>query len=324
MRKVFASLLVVFLLLLLPCRLHADEPVRMCRPNTMVSALLHVAEQQGYLRQENLTVQFTETTNAKISNDALIAGHADAALAVEGPFVYLSLNGQHPLRIVAQGGASPEMVVIARKDSGLATEKDLRGKRVGYLPGTVSYLFLVRLLESLHMTMDDVKGIPLQPQAMPKALQGRMIDAFVMAEPWADQGMKALGDHAVRFRHPEIYRYPTLLVVTHGFAQQFPDRLQRLLRALLKAEEFIKAHPEETIRLMSEAIKLDEAILRKNWKDYDFTVGLDDSILTTMREDARYVIRDDPNFAGKAIPDFSRYIEPKFLREVAPERVRLP
>ncbi len=307
----------------------ADEPVRICRPNNMVSTLLRVAEQKNYFRDAGINVVFQETTNAKISTDALLAGHADAMGTVEAPLVYVGLGSlgaaSPPLVLIAAGGGSPETALVGRKDAGVATLADIRGKRVGYLPGTVSYMLLARLLDKTGLTMRDITLVPLQPPAMPHALKGGAVDAFVMWEPWADQAVKALGeDKIVRLRYPELYTYKTLFVVTKDFAHQHPEKVTALLKALLRAEAFVKAHPEETMRLMSEAIKLDEAILRKNWKDYDFTVGLDDSILTMMREDARYVIRDDPNFAGKAIPDFSRYIEQKFLREVVPERVRLP
>ena len=324
MRKLFVCLLLWGGLLFAPVGAKAAEPLRLGLPRSMDATVVYMAEHEGYFRDEGVDVRITFNAHSRISNDAVIAGHADASGTTDGPLTYLSFNADHPLRVVAQTGSAPETTLVARKDEGITTEADIRGKRIGYLPGTGSYLFLERLLEKLGLQMGDIQPVVLQPSAMPLTLQGKSIDAFVMWEPWADQAAKALGDNAVQFRCPDAHVYKVLLVVADGFAKKHPDKIAAVLRALLKAEVWVKDHPDETIRVMSQLLSLDEAVIRKHWKDYDFTVGLDDSILTTMREDARYVIRDDPNFAGKAIPDFNRYIEPKFLREVAPERVTLP
>ncbi len=302
----------------------ADDFIVFARPYGMMATHAFVADHEGYFRDEHLNIQFEKTINAKIAADALVAGRAVATVLTDSSLVYFSFSGDDSLRILAQGGSHPEMTVVARRDSGIASPSDLRGKRVGYLPGTASYMFLVRLLDRTGLTLRDVTPVALQPPAMPQALQGGALDAFVMWEPWVDQAVKALGENAVTFRASDVYAYKIVFVVRQDFAVRKPEQVRALLRAFLKAEAFIKAHPEETLRLMSKVLKLDEAILRKNWKDYDFTIKLDDDALSTMREDARYVIRDDPNFAGKAIPDFRRYIDPTFLREVAPERVKWP
>ena len=313
-----------FLCMIFSLAAHAAEPVavRFCRPNNAVSALAYIAEHEGYFTDANLGVSFLTTTNAKLCNDNLSAGHADVMFGAEGPFSWMSFN-DHPVRLVAQAGVNPETTLIARRDAGIVSEADIRGKRIGYLPGTVSYLYLVRLLDKLGLTMKDVTPTAMQPPAMPHALQGGAIDAFVMWEPWADQAVKALGDKAVRLPDSALYTYKTTFGVTKDFAVTYPETVQVLLQILIKAESFIKAHPDEAIAILSEAVKLDADVIRQNWKDYDFTLSLGPDIVKLMEDNARYIIRDDANFAGKAVPDYRSFIDPQFLKAVAPERVTL-
>lgn len=297
--------------------------IQICRPNNMISAPLYIAEKNGFFKQEGLTVDFMNVATGKICSDSLLSGHTDAAVIAEANFSWLSFSSP-PITIVAQAGGSPETTLVARRDRGISHVSDLRGKRVGYLPGTVSYMYLVRMLDKAGLGMKDVTLIALQPPAMPQAIQGGSIDAFVMWEPWADQAIKALGDNAVRLPDPQLYSYKAMINVTSDFARDNPDAVKAVISALIKSQDFISQNPDRAIEMLSEAVKLDPAIIRKNWADYDFTVRLGEDLIQILEADARYIIRDDPNFADKAVPDFRSFIEPKFLRELAPERVTLP
>jgi|GEM_PF-1793260 NitT/TauT family transport system substrate-binding protein len=296
------------------------ETITFCRANNMVSALVYIAEAQGYLREEGLDVTFLTATNGKICQDDLIAGKADMASYAEGPMTYLSFS-PHALQIVAQMEENPETSVFARRDHGINQESDIKGKTVGYLPGTVSYLYLARLVEKLGLSMEDMHLVALQPPTMPQALQGGVIDAFIMWEPWGHQAMQALGDKAIHLRDPKLYNYRALLITTKSFGAEHPARVEHLLRALLKAENYIHVHRSESIAFLSQTTSLDASVLEENWPVTEHKLKLDSSLISLMQDNARYISRDDPNFKDKPIPDFRTFIEPKFLREVAPERV---
>ncbi|MEJ0062029.1 MAG: NrtA/SsuA/CpmA family ABC transporter substrate-binding protein [Alphaproteobacteria bacterium] len=308
-------------LLFLPASVSAaDKPITFCRPDNLVALLGYVAEENGYFKEEGIAPVFLTATNAKICQDNLVAGKGDMMFGGEGPFTYLGFRA-HPLLLVAQLGTNPETAVFARADAGIAAESDLKGKRIGYLPGTVSALYLARLMEKLKLTADDVKLTAMQPPVMPQALRGGMIDAFVMWEPWGDAALKQLGGKAIRLRDPALYNYASVFSVTAAIAQNDPAAVRAVLRALLKAEIFVKDHPAETMRIAAKAVRFDAAVIEKYWPDYDNRITLNPSLTALLEKNARYIIRDDPNFKDKAVPDFRPFIDPSFLRAVAPDRV---
>ncbi len=309
----------LFLALALPAQ--AASKVAFCRPDNMASALAFIADEQGYFKAEGLDLTYATATNGKICQDNLIAGKGDAMMGGDGPFTYLSFTPTQPIRLIAQQMVNPETALIARRDRGIEKESDIKGKRIGYLPGTVSYIYTAHLLEKLGLTPQDVHLVALQPPAMPQALQGGAIDGFVMWEPWVSQAVKALGNGAVWLHDPLMYNYRSVFSVTQSFAKNHPEDIKAMLRALLRAEAYIHAHPAEARVALARDAKLDVQILEKNWSAYVFRLTLDPSLIALLDSNARYITRDDPNFKDKPAPDFRKFIDSSFLRVVAPDRV---
>jgi ABC-type nitrate/sulfonate/bicarbonate transport system substrate-binding protein len=301
---------------------HAKTPsdVKFCVPDNMISAFAYIANAQGYFRDEGVEVTFVPTTNAKLCIDALLAGNADILAGSDGPSSYIGFSN-HSLKLIAQISVNSETSLFARRDKGIQQESDIRGKKIGYLPGTVSYLYLARLLEKTGLSFADIKAVAMQPPAMPQALQGGVIDGFVMWEPWGDQAMKALGnDKVVRLNDKALYSYKGILMIREDFSKQ-PDKVKAVLKALLRAESYVQAHSKESIAFLADIVKLDPTFLEKHWSDYELKIKFDHSLVPLMEENARLIIRDDENFKNKLVPNYSQTIDSSFLRAIAPERV---
>ena len=296
------------------------QKITFCRANNMYSALVHIADHQGYFHEEGLDVSFLTATNGKLCIDSLIAGKADALTSGAGPLSYIGFSDA-PLRIVAQMGVNSETSLIVRNDRGIATESNLKGKRIAYLPGTVSYLYLARILEKNNLSFSDLHMVALQAPAMPEALRGGLIDGFVMWEPWGENAIQTMGGQAHRLRDENIYNDRMLFAVSKALIDQHPEAVRGLLRALIKAESYVTNHPQEAINFWADSFKLGHGFLEKNWTKYALKVKLDKGILDLMNENARFIQRDDQNFKDKPMPVYRPLIEPSFLRDIAPERV---
>jgi NitT/TauT family transport system substrate-binding protein len=227
-----------FLSLLLPVTAMADDKIVICRPSNMVSALVYIADKEGFFRDEKLDAEILTASSGKLCQDNAVAGKADIAVVGEANFTYLGFN-PHDLVLVSQLQKNPEVALIGRKDAGIGVGSDLRGKKIGYLPASWSYFYLSRLLDKLKISPTHVQLFALQPQAMPAALQGKVIDAFVMWEPWASQALKSLGDNGIRLKDTNLNNYG-ILVVRKELVVDQPQAVSKLLKALLRAEDFIK------------------------------------------------------------------------------------
>ena len=75
------------------------------------------------------------------------------------------------------------MAIIARKDGGMVSIKDLKGKRVAVFPGTTQEVFFLERLRMEGMTIKDVEPVRVSFSEMHIALSRGDIDAYVGAEP---------------------------------------------------------------------------------------------------------------------------------------------
>lgn len=320
LHKLLSVLIVIFLVACTPKTTDNTTHIRFCIPNNMVAALVVVAQDQGFFTDENITIEPQIVTNAKMANDLLLANQADMTVGGDGPISWLSF-GEHPLRILAQMHRVYDTGIFARKDMGINTEDDLKGKRLGYLPGTVSFLYVAELMEQKGWKLDDFKLAPLQPPAMPQALVGKQIDAFSMWEPWGYNAIKQLGDNGVVLRQKDLYHYVSILVGRDDFIKANPEATKGVIRALIKAEKFVAANPEKAINIWADAFKLDPEYLRTNQDLYKFKVQLNNNLLTKLNRNAAMIKKYMPDYTEKTAPNFEPLVLDRYLREVDSTRI---
>ena len=249
-----------------------------------------------------------------------MTGQADVAITSEAPMTYLSFN-DHDLCILAQVQSDSENAVFARADHGIHRLDDLKGRLIGYYQGSSSAFYVARLLDRQGWHKSDVHLTPLQPPALSQALSGGVVDAIVVWEPWGSNAMKQLGDKGIRLGDASIYATMGLLTVRKAYVNAHPEAMEKLLRALLQAENYIDKHPEESKKSLAQALKLDPDVMKRNWSDFLFSVKLDHDVVDLLETNARYLLHDDENFTGKSVPNFRKFIQPQYLRNVAPDRV---
>jgi len=298
------------------------EDLVFCRPNNMVSAQAYIAEQKGFFAAQGLSVSFGTGTNAKICFDALLSGRADVAMGAESAFVYLTRQ-ESDARLISFAGSNPETAIFYRKDRGINTEADLRGKRIGYLPGSCSVPYLALILERNAIPWSAAILTPLQPPALSAALAGGAVDAISIWEPWGENARRLLGEKSGVFRDPSLYSYTTALISTATIIKKRSGDLQKVVRALIQTEQFMKDNPNEAIDILSKAIALDASIIRSLWSKYSFRLEVRSAQLDILKSDFRILKKVDPGFADVVEPNFLTFVDFSILRIVDSSRVQL-
>lgn len=329
MQSIFKSMFVVLVCLTTASSSFSDavlsdarQPVTFCRPNNMVSAILYIAEAKDFLKLQGIEAKFETTTNAKICQDMLVSRSADYMTGADGPWTYLAASNP-PLKILAMLQRNPETSIFARKDSGIKSFQDLKGKKVAYLPGTVSYFFLGRVLQKYGLSKGDLKLTAMQPPTMPAALIGGSIDAFSMWEPWGAQAQAGLEANFINLVDTDLYQYEAFLTGHADALSAHPQVPGKILRALIQAEDFIHTNDQEAFDILSKAIRFDAEAFKRLWPQYSHRLRLEDGPLKLMEDNFRLLKQDDENFKDVPIPNFRSFVDSKFLESVAPERVTL-
>src|SRR6185436_20950592 len=74
------------------------------------------------------------------------------------------------------------------------------------------------------------------------------------------------------------------------FLRGHAELMERFVRALLKAEQFMRSRPEEAQKLVAGWLEIDVGALRATWKQFAFKVNLEQSLLITLEEEARWAM----------------------------------
>ncbi len=177
---------------------------------------------------------------------ALAAGEIDAALLGELPTVSGFVNGL-PLTIVAILNTHRSNVrLVGRREAGIATIKDLKGKKVGVSLGSTSHFHLLRALASAGLTQQDVTLVNLAPAAMPPAYIAQQIDAALTWEPNIGE-VEKLG--AIRLATTESIglKAGVYLVARREFLQANPGAFERWFAAWQDATSAFDRDPGAAI-----------------------------------------------------------------------------
>lgn len=280
------------------------------------SALVLIAAQSGYFKAEGLDVTLLPHTSGRAALDAALAAQADLATVADTPFMFAVMKGQ-PASIVATiSAAARDHGLVARRDRGIATAADLKGKRVGVTLGTSGH-FLLDVVLTGHMTQSrQVLIADLKPEEIVDALLSGKVDAVATWNPYLDELKKALGENALVF-YDGGFRVSFNIAARQDFIRQHPEAMKKLTRALLRAETFAAERPEDARTIMARATKTDLATVGAAWPGYQLQVKLDQGLLTLLEDQSRWAIKN--GYVDKTeVPNYLDFIYPDALAAVKP------
>lgn len=319
------AIILILSLLVLGCqsRTTADAlhpiPVRLAYTEQPDCALVHLAVAKGYFQEEGVLLQPVVFGFGKQALASVIEGKADLATAAETPFVFAALEGE-PVSLVASIFSSGKSNGIVAK--GIAIPAELRGKRIGYTPGTTSEVFLDSFLMATRIARHEVTLVALAPQQIPAALSSGEVDAACTWNPNLEQAAKGVGAAASVFFDPYLFTLTYVLAGNRSYVNASQDQVRRVLRALLKAEAYASQHPSEARTLVAAALKLSPELLGEFWNESRLKVSLDHSLLLSLEEESRWALRRKLVPQGH-MPNYLDYIDARPLQEVKPQAINI-
>jgi len=286
------------------------------------STLVHVAVAKGYFVAEGLDVQPLMRTFGKAALETVIGNQADLATVAETPIMFNVLKGEKIFVLANIEASSMNNAVVARKGAGISASGDLKGKRIGFTPGTSGDFFLDSLLTANGLTRSEVQPVAMKPDEMQDAMMAKKVDAVSTWNYPLTQISRQLGDDGTIFYDREIYTETFNIAARQEFVQNNPETVERFLRALIKAEDFVAKNPDEAQGIMSVATEIDKDLIRDVWKDFNYHVVLDQTLLLTLEDETRWAVNNKLTDQTD-MPDYLSYIHLDSLKAVKPEAIRM-
>lgn len=313
----------------------AQTPASKLLPATFAASEGHswavpfVADAQKLWGREGLDVTNLAFTSGRLSAEAVLAGKADFATTTDSVVALAALQG-HKIRVFAEfANSSTQMLVAARRDQSVVQPADLRGKRFATMFGTAGHYFVNRYLGLHGLTSKDVTIINLRPPEMISALAQGSIDAFAWDWWAAEDAAKVEGKGNVHVLSSagieKVFQSHFLLVTNEQIADAKPQVLQAAVRALIGAEQQLKADPEKSAQILAARTRGTIESSRNGLARNATRVQLTPRLLDDLVLGGEWAIGEKlaQANAGNLRPLYRQLIDTRALQAVAPDRVLL-
>jgi NitT/TauT family transport system substrate-binding protein len=201
----------------------------------------------------------TRTFNAGPSLiEALFAGEIDVGYIGPGPALsgYSKSRGQG-LRVVA-GAAANGVVIVARRDSGITSLEDLRGKRIATPQhGNTQDISARHYLLSVLKQADVSNVLPVANTEQPALMASGQIDAAWAPEPWgarlvSETGATIIAEEKDLWPHREFGL--TVVITTPEFLAGHSQTLEKLLAVHTSWTRRLQEQPDACLPKFAEAL----------------------------------------------------------------------
>ena len=217
------------------------------RPLALIRAA-HWLEDAGYKVQWHDFIQGIPPEAAAMAAGAIDFGEADTSgieqVAARSPGVMWYIGN----------GAMNYVALVARKDSGIKSAADLKGRKVGGVtPNTAPTAVLQMALAGAGLTLKDIQGFNTSGPSEPAALERGAVDAVISYVPYTAETITA-GTSELITTASQIYGKPWPgggVIVRPEFAKAHPDVAVDLLRFVIRAEALLRDKPEEAYKLLA-------------------------------------------------------------------------
>lgn len=318
--RVAYGLVVATVLMLVACS--APEPPAPERPALRFAHNLWpgyfpitLAQELGFYAEEGVVVELIYTEDQEPQIAGFVAGRYDGMALPIGSIIVAS--GQRPdVRVIfaIDESAGGDAVVA---NAAIRNIGELRGKTVGATLGGFGELFVERMLKAGGLSRADITLINTDSNLVPEQLRKGVIDAGQAWEPYVSRVVRAGG--RILFTSKET---PGLIVDTLQFRGPVLRERRRevtaFLRAILRAIEHWRAHPEDDNAVIARALRipLDEVrpiglrflTLADNRKAFDRNDPT--SLYRSAGEYAEFYTRTGS--LGR-LPDLETLLDPSFL-----------
>lgn len=288
---------------------HASQPA---------FALIYIASAKGYFREAGLDVALQPHALGRDALTSVVEGKADLATAHETPVVKRIYEGNALGIISTLHTSAHSQALLARRDSGISTAADLKGKRIGVTPGTSMEFMLHLLLTTEGVPASSVTKVSVEPADYESAIDQKRVDALVVFGPYLHALQEKFGRDQLAVLRSDLYIETSMLAGMRDKLLAKPLAMQRFLKAIVRAQEFTQSNPGESLEIVIKQLaeRYPEVAVRNGWSDLKFVVELDNLMLTLLTQQARW-LRDTGVFST-TVPDFRDFIVAEFLHDVKP------
>ncbi len=225
--------------------------------------------------------------------------------------------------------ADEPLAIVARKDSGIRSVEDLKGKRVGLAKAQTSDEYFKMVLARRGMKYEEVNIENIMaPPALAPALKESKVDAIVSWEPFNTLVLENVPDSYVVLRGGGHLSYIMVATAHEPTIQGNPQMLRNFVAGLAAASQYTRKNREESVESFARWVpNVNMTVAKKAVQhiSYDprvsapvmkaFEAAEDDILKNTLQGAPRLKIPDQ--FASSFMADVQK-THPEYFNDLPP------
>lgn len=221
--------------------------------------------------------------------------------------------------------------LVVRTAKNITSLKDLKGKTVAAPFGSTTHYLLLQALKEEGVDPASMKIIDLAPSDIAAAWARGDIDAAWFWEPNLDKAVKDGGKILITSGEMAKRGFPTwdISVVMNGFAEKYPDYVEKFVKAECEGIDFWLKNPDKTAEIIAEELSLPLADATRMMKGtgmvacdqqltapYLGTSAKKGQFVDTLLATADFLVKQErlPKLLPRA--DFEAALRPDYLEKV--------
>jgi len=282
-----------------------------------------IAQEKGFFTEQGTKTIIKSLERGKFAFQAYEQGKFDATIANSLHIVRSNLDPSRHVIIGTLCYTDNQLKLLARKSAGITRVSDLKGKKITVTKAGFSHFFLEKFLLFNGLTLDDIEEVFARKKEIPGIIERGLAHATMQQGPPIAKTKKILGEDYVIFQNPLIHRKTKHLLVSRKWVTQHREQAKGMLRAILKGEEFIKTHTEESIEILAKAKKYDVKTMARTVRhEMDYYLSLKQSMFTELEGIETWAL--DNNIVQRKTPrNYLEMVDYSLLEEIDPKRVTI-
>ena len=238
---------------------------------------------------KDIAIEYAEITSGADQTQALASGDVDILYAVGGTSVVSAAANGADIKILNMYSRSPEAFCMYSLDENIKSAQDLKGKTIAGPVGTNLHQLLIAYLEKAGMTIDDVNYVNMSIADAKAALDGKSVDAALVAGPTAykaeQQGYnlvtngKGLTDAVIA------------VAVREDFYNEHKEEVELFMKAQENVNKYMNENYDETMEIVSKELDLDKSAVEEMYKQYDFSIETTDADRKAFQNVADFMLK---------------------------------
>lgn len=255
------------------------------------SSLIAIADKKGYFEEEFSAIGAEYTVdlfaNGAEINTAMGSGDIDFGSMADQPAMAAVASG-YGTEIIAQYGSTKTFnLLVARKDSGIKTVADLKGKKIALMMGTVQQYQLDVNLSQAGLTEDDVELVNTTDLAT--LLETGDVDAgsvtLINVKQLLDEGTV----YKLTDGNDTGLSVIGLITARKEFAEKHEDATIAFLKAVQKAIDYKNSNPDDAYTLTADYFQIDKDIIETGEGAWDNYLEIKDENIKALQDELEYL-----------------------------------